>query len=191
MVLAVILIPPVLGALLNLFQKPDDVLLSQHLSAWVRSTERHFAQAAFTFVCLPYEAWYSLDAVARTAGRMLFTHRRLLEWNPSQGLDRRDGSNLFAFCQAMWIGPAIALFAVIGLAISRPLRWPWPGRVGLWLASPAVAWWISLPLTRRRARLTARRRCSCAPFLQDLAVAGPSRVQKMGGCRRTIIRSIR
>ncbi len=25
----------------------------------------------------------------------------------------------------------------------------------LWLASPAIAWWISLPLARREARLTA------------------------------------
>src|SRR2546422_1142196 len=73
-VIAIILTPPLLGAMLHLFQKPEDVLLSQHLSAWVRSTERHFAQAAFTLICLPYEALFSLDAVARTAGRMLFTH---------------------------------------------------------------------------------------------------------------------
>ncbi|PYT20618.1 MAG: cyclic beta 1-2 glucan synthetase, partial [Acidobacteria bacterium] len=155
-VIAIILTPPLLGAMLHLFQKPEDVLLSQHLSAWVRSTERHFAQAAFTLICLPYEALFSLDAVARTAGRMLFTHRRLLEWNPSSDPEGRGRSNLFAFCQSMWAGPAIANLAVIYLALSRPASLAVAGPIlGLWFASPAIAWWISLPLVRRRAKLTA------------------------------------
>jgi cellobiose phosphorylase len=155
-VIAIILIPPLLGSILHLFQKPHDVLLSQHLSAWARSTERHFTQAIFTVVCLPYEALFSLDAVVRTTGRMLFTHKRLLEWNPSGDPDGRGRSNLFAFCQSMWAGPAIANLAVIFLVLARPGSLAVAGPVlGLWLASPAVAWWISLPLARRRATLTA------------------------------------
>ena len=45
---------------------------------------------------------------------------------------------------------------MIYLALWRPasLSVAWPV-LGLWLASPAIAWWISLPLARRRARLTA------------------------------------
>ena len=37
---------------------------------------------------LPYEAFFCLDAIVRTIGRMLITHRRLLEWNPSSDVDR-------------------------------------------------------------------------------------------------------
>jgi hypothetical protein len=37
--------------------------------------------------------------------------------------------------------------------------------LGLWFASPAIAWWVSLPLTRRRARLTADQTI----FLRDLS----------------------
>ena len=33
------------------------------------------------------------------------------------------------------------------LAVAMPI-------LGLWFASPAIAWWISRPLTRRAARLT-------------------------------------
>ena len=165
-VLAIILVPPLLGAILHLFQKPKDVLLGQHLSAWIRSTQRHLAQAAFTLICLPYEALFSLDAVVRTAGRMLFTHRRLLEWNPSSDPDGHGRSNLFAFCQSMWAGPAIAILVVIYLALSRPTSLAVAGPVlGLWFASPAIAWWISLPLARRRARLTA----SETIFLRNLS----------------------
>ena len=37
-----------------------------------------------------------------------------------------------------------------------PQRYRWPGPYWvLWFASPAIAWWISLPLTRRAAKLTA------------------------------------
>jgi hypothetical protein len=155
-VIAILLIPPLLGSILSLFQKPDDVLLRQHLSAWAHSTKRHCAQAIFTFVCLPYEALYSLDALVRTAGRMLFTHRRLLEWNPSGGPGRDDGSDLFASTQSMWSGPAIVIIAVTGLTLSRPASLAVAGPAFiLWFASPAIAWWISLPLSRRRARLTA------------------------------------
>jgi cellobiose phosphorylase len=165
-VIAIILIPPLLGSILSLFQKPDEVRLRQHLTAWMSSTGRHFAQAVFTLVCLPYEAFFSLDAIVRTTGRMLFTHKRLLEWNPSSDPDRSGRNDLFAFCQSMWAGPAIALLAVIYLLLSRPTALAAAGPLlGLWFASPAVAWWISLPLARRRARLTAGQ----TVFLRSLA----------------------
>jgi cyclic beta-1,2-glucan synthetase len=155
-VIAIILIPPLLGLILNLSQKADDVLLSQHLAAWMRSTGRHFAQVIFTLVCLPYEAFFSLDAILRTGARMLFTHKRLLEWNPSGDPDRSGRYDLFAFCQTMWVGPVLAILTATYLTLSRPsaLAAAWP-LLALWLASPAVAWWISRPLPRRQARLTA------------------------------------
>jgi cyclic beta-1,2-glucan synthetase len=154
-VIAIVLIPAFLGSIQSLFQKPDDVLLSQHLAGWISSTKRHFAQTAFTLACLPYEAFFSLDAIARTAGRTLFTHRRLLEWDASSNRDRRIHSDLFSLCRSMWIGPAVASLAGIYLALSRPASLVVAGPVlSLWFASPAIAWWISLPLARRRAKLT-------------------------------------
>ena len=80
-VLGIILIPSLIASLLEVLQKPGDVLLGQHLAANLRSAGRRFAQAAFTLVCLPYEAFFSLDAIVRTGWRMLVTHKRLLEWN--------------------------------------------------------------------------------------------------------------
>ena len=72
---------------------------------------RHFAQAAFALACLPYEAFFSLEAIARTAGRMLVTHRRLLEWSTSADSDRNGRAGLIASFQTMWIAPAIAVAA--------------------------------------------------------------------------------
>ncbi len=152
-VLGIMLIPSLILSTLDLITKPGDVLINQHLAATGRSTGMRVAQAAFTLACLPYEALYSLDAIARTAWRMIFAHRRLLEWNASSNI-RHTG--LGTFIRSMWIAPAIAVAAAIQLALSRPgtLALAAP-LLGLWFASPAIAWWISLPLARRKSRLTA------------------------------------
>ena len=68
-------------------------------------------------MCLPYEAFFSLDAIVRTAWRLLITHRRLLEWNPSSGPDRDGRTDLAGSCRTMWIAPVIATAAAITLAL--------------------------------------------------------------------------
>jgi cellobiose phosphorylase len=155
-VLGIFLIPPGVASLLDLFRKPGDVLPIQHLAATVRSAGRSMAQAAFTLACLPYEAFFSLDAIVRTAWRMWVSHKRLLEWNPSGDSDRHRGADLAASCRTMWIAPFMAAVTMVYLAISRPTALGVAGPIlGLWFFSPAVAWWISRPLSRRGARLTA------------------------------------
>jgi cellobiose phosphorylase len=155
-VLGIIFIPALFTSLLQMFQKPGDVLMGQHLTALYRSAGRHFAQAAFTLVCLPYEAFFSLDAIIRTGVRILITHKRLLEWNPSGDGESLNPSDFVASFRAMWIAPLIAVAAAVYLALSKPGALSVAGPIlGLWFASPAIAWWISLPLTRRAAKLTA------------------------------------
>jgi len=157
-VIGIILIPSLIVSALDVLQKPGDVLLGQHLSAAVRSARRRFAQAVFSLVCLPYEAFYSLDAIVRTTWRMLVTHKRLLEWNPSGDPERNGRNNqegLVSSCRTMWIAPVIAIATVIYLALSVPavLAVALP-ILGLWFVSPAIAWWISRPLAQRQARLS-------------------------------------
>ena len=55
----------------------------------------------------------------------------------------------------MWIAPVIATAAAISIALLRPAALVVAVPIlGLWFASPAIAWWISRPLARREARLT-------------------------------------
>jgi cellobiose phosphorylase len=163
-VIGIILIPPLIASILEILEKPGDVLLGQHLAATVRSAGRRFAQAALTLACLPYEACFSLDAIIRTNWRILITHKRLLEWNPSGELDRefdREAdptrrTNLLASWRSMWHAPVIAIAAAIYLTALKPAALAVAGPIlFLWFASPAIAWWISRPLARREARLTA------------------------------------
>ena len=139
--IGIILIPSLIASVLDVLQKPVDVLLVQHLSASVRSTRRRFAQAAFSLVCLPYEAFYSLDAIVRTTWRMLVTHRRLLEWSPSGDPERTGRTGFVASCRTMWIAPVIAIATVIYLTLSGSAALAAAEPIlGLWFFSPVIAW---------------------------------------------------
>jgi len=154
-VIGVVLIPPGMVSFLDLFQKSSDMLMRQHLSTTARSAGRRFAQAAFTFSCLPYEAFFSLDAVVRTAWRMWVTHKRLLEWNPSNDGDLQIRTGLATSWRTMWFAPALAALAGIYLTLSRPAALAVAGPILiLWFASPAIAWWLSRPLLSRGSKLT-------------------------------------
>ncbi|MBM2855142.1 MAG: Cyclic beta 1-2 glucan synthetase, partial [Steroidobacteraceae bacterium] len=158
-VIGIIMIPPLITSILDLLRKPDDALPGQHLAAALRSAGGHFAQAVLTLACLPYEAYFSLDATIRTSWRVLVTQKRLLEWTPSGSSDRDDRTSLAAYYQSMWSAPVISIASAGYLAASTPATLATLGSAGpilfLWIASPAIAWWISRPLARRKARLTA------------------------------------
>ena len=154
-VIAILLIPTLSASILDLFRKPADLLLRQHLAFEIRSAGRHLAQAALTLICLPYEAYFSLDAIVRTVWRMLVAHKRLLEWSPSSEVARNSRTDILASCRSMWIAPVIAMTAGIYLAQTRPAALAVAAPIlFLWWVSPAIAWWISQPLARREARLT-------------------------------------
>ena len=145
---------PLLTSLLELFQRPRDILWTQHLAAAARSALRRFAQALFTLICLPFEAAYSLDAILRTVWRMIVTRRHLLEWSTS-GDDPHGSGGFSASLRSMWIAPAISIAAVVLLSMTRPAALIAAVPVlALWFVSPAVAWWMSTPIANHRVALT-------------------------------------
>ncbi|CAA6604718.1 putative glycosyltransferase 36 [Rhodospirillaceae bacterium LM-1] len=158
--LGVLLLPLLSSLLLELFRKPDELLLRQHLADVSLSASRHVQQIALELACLPYETFYTLDAIFRTSWRMLVTHKGLLEWNPSsedsheQGL--RDQTTLAANFRTMWFAPGISAALAVYLAAMTPDVLIMAGPVlFMWFASPIVMWWISLPLSLRKASVTA------------------------------------
>ncbi len=155
-VIGIILIPSLIASLADLFRKPDEVLLRQHFAAAMSSFVRCLAQTVFTILCLPYEAFFSIDAILRTAWRMLITRKHLLEWNPSGDPDRNGRTDLAGSFRTMWIAPVIAAATVYYLALSKPvvLAIALPVLI-LWFASPVITWWISRPVSLRAAKLTA------------------------------------
>ncbi len=174
LVIAIPLLPPACAFVLDSLRKPDEVLLRQHLAATASATSRHVAQTALTLAFLPYEATVNLDAIARTAWRMLVTHRGLLEWSPSAAdePDRRSlgntagGFDLASAVKSMWIAPVIAAAVAVWVTVAAPSTMTDAAPIlFLWFVSPGIAWWISRPLARREARLTMDQ----TEFLRKLA----------------------
>ena len=154
LVLGIVLVPTLLTSLLNGLHKPGDVRWRAHLAAAVRATGQQFAQTLFTLACLPFEAFFSLDATVRALWRLGVSRRGLLEWTSSGDLERQGGG-LAAFYRTMWINPALALVTGAGLAMHAPAALLVGAPILLaWLAAPLMAWWMSRPLGRREARLT-------------------------------------
>jgi cellobiose phosphorylase len=160
--LAVLLVPVLSASTMALFRKPEDAVLRQHLAHVLHSTAERLAQAAFALACLPFEASFSLDAILRTAARVLLTHRRLLEWTASSAPDGNGnphdcGGGVLASLRWMWIAPFLSIATALYLLHARPgaLAIAAPILV-LWLASPLLAWWLSRPLERPQARLSAQ-----------------------------------
>ena len=153
-VLGIILVPCLVDSLSNLFKKTDDVSPWQHLAACAGLTRQHFVRTAFTLVCLPYEAFFSLDAILRTIWRMLITHRGLLEWNPS-GNGQGGPAGFASSLRAMWIGPLLAISLAAILVVTAPQVLPAAGGLlALWFLSPATVWWISRAIPRRKDTLS-------------------------------------
>ena len=150
-----VLVMPVIASLRAILIKSAKIPLDQHLHSAGGSIARNLAQAALSLTFLPYEAFFCLDAIVRSGGRMLFTHKLLLEWNSSRSSESNGRSDLMGFYQSMWIAPTVAAAMALSLVFIHPgmLKFVWPLLVS-WCLAPAVAWWISLPLDTPRAKLT-------------------------------------
>ena len=150
LVLALLALPGLLAFLTSLLRKSDDLPWSLHLREGAISGARSAGQILLTLVFLPYDAFVSLDAIARTLGRMLFTRRRLLEWQTSSETERTARTDLASFVATMWISPVLAVLGGLAFAVYQP--GPWPAALpflALWLVAPAVAWRISQSIELR------------------------------------------
>jgi cyclic beta-1,2-glucan synthetase len=152
---AILLFPSICSCGLSLLRKPRDVSLRQHLSTTLGATKQHFLHALLTLIFLPYEAAVNLDAIIRTQWRILFSHKKLLEWQPSSEASRQSSSTLVAYYRLMWIAPAAAFATAIYLDIKSPLALSAAAPILLlWWLSPLIAYWISQPIARRQAQLS-------------------------------------
>jgi cyclic beta-1,2-glucan synthetase len=154
-VIGIILIPPIIISVIYLIQKPEDVILLQHLKAGEQMVVRQLYQAAFFLISLPYEAYYSTVAILRTCWRLMISKKRLLEWNSAAKDVSHNRFNLIGSFRIMWISPLIAILTTACLLLFFPKTFAmvWP-IIGLWFAFPFIAWWISKPLVPHAAKLT-------------------------------------
>jgi cyclic beta-1,2-glucan synthetase len=123
--------------------------------------ETALVQVLLEITLLAFHAYDMLHAIVLTLVRMVITQRRLLEWETAAaGAARAAGlvsqRGLRVFLAEMWAGPAATLVVLLGVLPARatalPVALPF---LAAWLASPAVAWWLSRPVVPRRLVLGA------------------------------------
>ena len=154
LVIAVLLVPLAVAVLLDLLQKPAEASWRRHVAAVTERASQQLAQAAFTLACLPYETYFSLDAIVRTLWRSAISRKHLLEWHSSSEAARTTRSDFAASLRRMWIAPlsALCVAAILSGLHATALASAAPVLL-LWLSAPVLAWWISLPVSRPRAAL--------------------------------------
>ncbi len=154
--IGIILLPSLIMSALNLFQKPRDVILTQHLTSALHTAGNHLMQALFTLICLPYEAYFSMNAIGRTLWRMFISHKRLLEWNPSDNARHNNRNKITSHFRTMWFAPAFAAVTAITIFFSRPSALTAAGPLlFIWLISPLIAYLFSRPFAHHEAKLTS------------------------------------
>ena len=165
-VLAILFLPPLLASARDLLLKPEEMALATHLRQAAAGCVASLRRGPVALACLPYEVWFSLDAIARTLWRLALSRRHLLQWAPSSEVERTAASGWWASLRSMAVAPAFALAAGVAIDAFNP--------GALWLALPVLALWAGSPLLmewlgRPRARKAAALSSAQTDFLGRLA----------------------
>ncbi|MBU1244494.1 cyclic beta 1-2 glucan synthetase, partial [Myxococcota bacterium] len=154
--LGILLIPSMTGVAHGFLRKPSEMTLAQHLGVTRSAIFRTLERDVFALASLPHEAFYSLDAIARTLWRLWFSRKRLLEWNPSTSPSAQVKGGLAGSIRLMWFAPVFAVATAVFLLLWRPESLPVAAPIlTLWLASPGLAWWCSRTRHRHETGLSS------------------------------------
>ena len=146
--------------------KSRDITPKAHFTSAVYSLGLRGVQFGLSLAFLVHEAFYGLHAIAVTFWRMLLSRRRLLEWRTSGEAEQQSARSVPEYAKGMPSGPlaALSFVALLSAAGRRPDALT-AVFCGLWLLSPAIAYFISRPLFSRKAALSGAR----TMFLRSLA----------------------
>ncbi len=166
MVVAVIVLPSILSFGFSLLTIPKEITYKQHIVILINGLMQSLVQNMYMLVCLPFEAYYSVDAIMRTSWRMLVSHRHLLEWKPSGSIETGSGKTVAAAFASMWISPVISLITIVVLIVYYPIALvsSFPILI-VWGIAPFLVWWISAPPEKQTSQVSAVQRV----FLRKMA----------------------
>ncbi|MGH8145438.1 MAG: GH36-type glycosyl hydrolase domain-containing protein [Rhodanobacteraceae bacterium] len=143
-VVAFLLGPPILIAAGQVLRNLRHRAQPRHWRNTARGIRDELLRNILAIAVLPFEAWINLDAIARSAFRLVFTRKHLLEWTPMTDAARGAATSIAGYVRLMWVAPltAIVVGIVVGSGAPSALAAAIPFLV-LWFAAPCLAWWIS------------------------------------------------
>jgi len=103
-------------------------------------------QALLSLTFVPYVALVQLDAIARSLYRQYVSHSGMLEWETAADTEKRVDTSLKTSFLLMYPAVSVVLVYTVWLLLLNPLRALQFAPIAvLWLCSPFLAYWISLP----------------------------------------------
>ncbi|HKO96501.1 MAG TPA: glucoamylase family protein [Pyrinomonadaceae bacterium] len=152
----VIAFPVYLHITTSLLIHPRGIPWTSHFWSVWGDVRTNTAQAALSIALLPHQAYLMVDAILRTIYRKLVSHKKLLEWVTAADAERSTRNDLEGFFRFMWPAGLLALSAAVLAIISNPISFLPVVLifVGGWMASPAVAYWVSKLLPSERKLLS-------------------------------------
>lgn len=153
-----ILMTDCLVSVVEILAKNASVLLS--VSSWWKGIQTSLSgtllQHLYAVISLPHEAFSNADAIVRTNWRMFIVRKRLLQWNNFASTAQDQPRSLWHNFRFMWIAPVTGIGLFIYLALVYPQQQLLSYiMLSLWIASPAVSWWLSRPMTHAVVPLQA------------------------------------
>jgi len=163
LVVAILTLPPLLSCLIALVRRPQDRDWFLHLMMSCRAAALPIKHAFLTLTLLPYDTLICLHAIYCSGLRMLFTRRGLLLWQLPSYARRNARRSVAGFVREMWIAPLVACLLALLLwqnsAAWDSAHWLFQAPLLLlWLASPLIAWWISIPISPPSPELSETQR---------------------------------
>ncbi|MEY2402199.1 MAG: hypothetical protein QOJ08_2310, partial [Ilumatobacteraceae bacterium] len=168
-VLVASILPSALPVLIGLIPRRKGISKRSHVRAVLEDITLAVSHVALGITFLAHQAWLMSDAIARTFVRVYISRRKLLEWVTAAQAKSKRNLDLAGFYRQMAGGVVAAAVAGILVVATRPGNaWFAAPFVVLWLLSPVVARWVSLPASESASselsaddaetlRLTARR----------------------------------
>ncbi|MGD0121641.1 MAG: glucoamylase family protein [Candidatus Limnocylindrales bacterium] len=168
-VLASVVAPETLPILAGLRPRRQGISKRSHIRAVGGDIALAVAHVFLGIAFLAHRAWLMVDAILRTLARVYATRRNLLEWTTAAQAKAQPDVHLLGFYLQMAGGVAlVAVAAILVLAVKPAAALIAAPFIVMWLLSPAIARWVSLPPLEsaaeqlspadvRSLRLTARR----------------------------------
>lgn len=164
-VVGIVFIPSLLHSAWGSIHKPAEVGVVQHLQNTTSLTSKSILQGTFGLLCLPYEAFLSLHAIALTFWRVHISGKKLLEWSTSASTKQRANSlgttyQRMGMTTLLSVGLGIYLFMLNTLALWVALPF-----LAAWLISPLLVYVVSKPSSSSRTKVTEEQK----KYLRSLA----------------------
>ena len=148
MMLAIIMTPALITVLNGAAASRPGATLIGRLRSITTDFSFALTQSLFVVVLLADQAWLMADAIARTFYRLFVSRRNLLEWVSHAQTSVGAHSSLSKLARRMSGAIALGVLALVLAFVGDGTNWalalPF---AALWIGSPALAYWSSLPPT--------------------------------------------